>query len=62
VNNPYYCVADGYWMMIPPLSAGSHKIHFKGGFTAPSPFSLDVTYKITVKPRRKEVEAVLLHP
>jgi len=61
VNNPYYCVADGYWVMVHPLPVGSHEIHFTGGFTAFPPFSLDVTYKITVKPGRKEVE-VPLHP
>jgi hypothetical protein len=52
VNNPYDCVADGYWVMIPPLSVGSHTIHFKGGL-ADSQFFLDVTYKIKVKPEHK---------
>lgn len=50
--NPYDCVADGYWVMIPPLSVGSHTIHFKGGL-ADSSFFLDVTYKIKVKPEHK---------
>jgi len=59
VYNPYHCVADGYWVMLPPLSAGSHTIHFAGGFTS-SGFSLDVTYNITVQPGRKAV--VSLHP
>ncbi|MFZ4700970.1 MAG: hypothetical protein ACOYMG_13050, partial [Candidatus Methylumidiphilus sp.] len=39
-------VADGYWVLLPPLSAGPHTIQFTGGFTG---FSLDVTYKVTVK-------------
>jgi len=41
------CVAEGYWALLPPLSAGNHTIHFAGGFTNPA-FSLDVTYQITV--------------
>ncbi len=42
-------VADGYWLILRPLSAGEHVIHF----TANSPntgFALDVTYNITVLP------------
>lgn len=45
---PHPCVADGYWALLPPLSAGNHTIHFAGGFTNPA-FSLDVTYHITVR-------------
>lgn len=41
------CVADGYWALLPPMSAGRHEIHFAGGF-ASSGFSLNVTYDITV--------------
>jgi hypothetical protein len=48
---PHPCVADGYWVLLPPLSAGNHTIHFGGGFTFPSVFSLDVTYHITVRGR-----------
>ena len=60
INNPYDCVADGYWVLLRPLSAGLHKIHFTG---AASGFSLDVTYNITVKSDhdRKEVK-MPLHP
>jgi len=43
------CVADGYWVLLSPLSVGNHTIHFAGGFE--SGFSLDVTYQITVSPR-----------
>lgn len=60
VNNPYHCVADGYWVLLPPLSVGSHTIRFTGGVISPSPFSLDVTYKIKVKPEHK-IE-MPLHP
>lgn len=42
------CIADGYWALLPPLSAGRHTIHFGGGFAA-SGFALDVTYEITVR-------------
>jgi hypothetical protein len=49
-------VGDGVFVMVPPLSAGKHKIHFEGvamytleddGFDLI--FSLDITYNITVK-------------
>ena len=42
-------VSDGFWLMLKPLAAGSHTIHF----TAENPvtgFALDVTYNITVTP------------
>jgi hypothetical protein len=47
---PHECVADGYWALLPPLSAGNHTIHFAGGVAAVG-FSLDVTYHITVRGR-----------
>jgi hypothetical protein len=42
----YPAVADGHWLLIPPLPAGDHVIHFhsEGSFG----FVLDVTYAITV--------------
>jgi hypothetical protein len=49
---PHECVADGYWALLPPLSAGEHTIRFAGGF-ASSGFALDVTYNVTVRPRQK---------
>jgi hypothetical protein len=39
--------SEGYYLMLPPLSAGKHTIHFAGQTTG---FSLDVTYNLTVKP------------
>jgi hypothetical protein len=45
---PHECVADGYWALLPPLSAGSHTIRFAGGIAAAA-FSLDVTYHVTVR-------------
>jgi hypothetical protein len=47
---PHECVADGYWALLPPLSAGVHTIRFAGALPA-VPFSLDVTYHLTVAPR-----------
>ena len=47
---PHECVADGYWALLDPLSVGNHTIRFTGGTSG---FSLDVTYNITVKPRKK---------
>lgn len=49
-------VSDGYFVMLAPLSAGSHTIHFTGAFVFTQAadgfdftFTLDVTYHITVK-------------
>src|SRR5262249_28579483 len=45
-------VADGYWLMVAPLSAGKHTIHFSGAIPADAPLdsiTLDVTYHLTVK-------------
>ena len=39
-----------YYLMVPPLSAGRHKIQF-GGTYADFGFSLDITYNLTVAPR-----------
>jgi hypothetical protein len=38
-------VADGYWLMLAPLSAGKHTVHFSGSQPG---FSLDITYHLTV--------------
>ncbi len=50
-------VSDGYFVMVAPLSAGSHTIHFKGSvvFTQAQDgfnftFSLDITYHLSVMP------------
>ena len=51
-------VSDGYFLMVHPLSAGSHTIHFKGsivfiqaeGDPFDFAFSLDITYHLTIKP------------
>jgi hypothetical protein len=50
-------VSDGYFLMVAPLSPGSHTIHFKGSivFTQAQDgfdftFSLDITYHLTITP------------
>jgi hypothetical protein len=41
-------IDSGYYVLLNPLSAGPHTIHFAGSITYFSPpFSLDVTYNIT---------------
>jgi hypothetical protein len=39
-------VSDGYWVVIPPLSRGQHKIEFGG---SSSGFALSLVYNVTVK-------------
>ncbi len=40
-------VADGWWLMLTPLSLGQHTLHFHGSMPAYS-FELDVTYHLTI--------------
>jgi hypothetical protein len=45
-------VADGYWLMVAPLPAGEHTVHFSGVIPADAPlgpFELDVTYHLTIE-------------
>jgi hypothetical protein len=43
-------VADGYWVLVPPLSRGEHTLEFGGDCTYPdgNTFSVDVTYDLDV--------------
>lgn len=44
-------VADGYWVMLKPLSRGAHTLVFSGTETWPppgSPFTVTVTYNLTI--------------
>lgn len=41
-------VADGYWLLIGPLEAGTHTLHFSGA-NGLGTFSTDVTYSLTVE-------------
>lgn len=44
-----FSVSDGYWVMVEPLSLGSHTIKFQGTIaTGPSPFSQSVEYQLNV--------------
>jgi hypothetical protein len=40
-------MSHGIWLMLEPLSVGTHIIHFGGG--DPTAFNLDITYILTVK-------------
>jgi hypothetical protein len=41
--------ADGLYLMLAPLSAGKHSLHYGGTFnTAPTPFTLDITYHLNI--------------
>lgn len=50
-------VADGYWILLKPLSPGDHEIHFHGGANFPATkdvhpavkFSTEVTYHLTIE-------------
>lgn len=44
-------VSDGYWLIVEPLSAGNHVIHFEGAFASGpgAGFSQDVTYNLTAQ-------------
>lgn len=42
--------SDGYWLMLEPLSPGSHTINF-GGTGKNTGFQIDITYTITVVPK-----------
>jgi len=43
-------LADGYWVLLSPLSPGKHTIHFKAVSNAGSgSFAVDVTYNLTVQ-------------
>ena len=48
---PHECVADGFWALLPPMSAGKHTIHFSGELGASPGWFLDVTYNLNVGPR-----------
>jgi hypothetical protein len=46
-------ISDGYWILLEPLPAGTHEIHFKAALGDPTAigtvnFALDVRYLITV--------------
>jgi hypothetical protein len=53
-------VSDGFWILLEPLSPGSHEIHFKAALGDPTAigtinFALDVRYLLTVVEVQTEV-------
>jgi hypothetical protein len=46
-------VSDGYYLLLPPLPVGKHTLHFGGTFPQFGPFTIDVTYHLTVVPSKK---------
>jgi hypothetical protein len=43
-------IADGYWVMLPPLPPGQHTLTFRGAVGSPPGFETSVTYNLTVAP------------
>ena len=47
-------IDDGFYVMLKPLSVGPHTLHFMGASAGcpliGSPFSVDVTYDLTIVP------------
>ena len=47
-------IDDGFYVMLKPLSVGTHALHFKGASSGcpliGGPFGVDVTYNLTVVP------------
>ena len=52
VGSERMSAGDGYWVMLKPLPAGSHEVHFdaKVAFAPDMAFELAVTYNLTVAP------------
>jgi hypothetical protein len=44
-------VSDGYWLLLEPLSAGSHVVHFEGAITSGpgAGGKQNITYNLTVR-------------
>jgi hypothetical protein len=53
VGTTSMAVADGYYLMLPPLSVGPHTVHFTGAIPAFN-FTLDITYDLIVAPRKPQ--------
>ena len=45
-GSPQLAVADGYWLLLEPLSRGRHTLHFRAALPG---FSNDVTYHLTIR-------------
>ena len=42
-------VSDGYWILMRPLSPGTHTLKFSAELSVPAPFQSSVEYRLTVK-------------
>ncbi|MCC6488482.1 MAG: hypothetical protein IT364_13375 [Candidatus Hydrogenedentes bacterium] len=51
ISQPNFAIGAGYWLLVAPLPVGEHTIQFAVESDNPvfGPFTLDVTYDITVK-------------
>jgi len=45
-GSPQLAVADGYWLLLEPLSRGEHTLHFRAASPA---FSIETTYHLTIR-------------
>jgi hypothetical protein len=59
-HTPYLAVADGWYLMLKPLSPGKHILHYTIGYKSPfaavgganqEGYIQDVTYNLIVKPK-----------
>lgn len=51
-------VADGFYLMLAPLSVGEHTIKFTGSVPG---FTLDITYNLTIAPRQPQARLPQSH-
>ena len=56
------CVNDGYWLMVAPMSAGNHDLHFTAQLPDFPGFDLDVTYHLKVAGRKDAAAATTTTP
>lgn len=52
LDGPRTSRSDGFWLMLAPLSAGGHQVHFRGVLDFPEwefTFEVDATYHLTVE-------------
>jgi hypothetical protein len=52
LDGPRTSRSDGFWLMLAPLSAGGHQVHFRGVLDFPEweyTFEVDAAYSLTVE-------------
>ena len=62
ISEPQPTVSDGYWMMLAPLTPGSHTLHFHAELPNFGGFTVDVTYNLTVLPGRRGRGTITSNP